>query len=860
MAQIRITNKGMQRNMPLDSFPDGAMQEIINFRFREGAWRPIPGKEKKFNVPQGDWTKIWLHVAEGLEKYIGYNQDTGQLSVIDMALGTSTSIKVYPAGSDINVRFIKRFMIAVGDTTDVFLYKDGVYTAVALNDTPRVIIEVTEEKTEESILNEPGSTTAEGLLGYFRRLVYEMSVDGYISGSVSFRFAWKMFDGSYIKHTIPDVILSEQLNYNIYRKGVTGDDPYKFTDVYFYKLGVKLFSGYDQVSTDVIRSLCVFMSKPEERYTIDETTITDEVLQQYLPENTNNRRLSQMNIALNDKFDTLADPENWFLVKEINIEDLQGLSGTYSDEIDLKGYMSDYAVRETMPVDNFSHHKLGGGIAFNYNDRLVLGDTQQNMGPVWLGSLAGSSYSTYTIYGVRSGYMVAILKTENGEKKVFTPAVFTIFTQSGEYIVVLAPDIAYQINNFVIGYQDARATKIDILIDNMAGGYNLFGSLTLTKSKYGNYSYYAKEGFGIIEIRTSNLNQPGYPVDLTNTLEDQNRVQISELKNPFVFPAKNSYQVGQGTILGFGTNAEPISTGQYGEYPLIVFTSKGIWAMLQGQGDILFAAINPLNGEVVSNQDQIVSTGHGVVYATRRGIYFLKGMDLQPLSDVIEGRPLLEFLGNDHFEYFLNTATLCNLLTKLSLVDVNNYILDAAFGFDKINNELIISNNSYEYSYVFNFESMSWHKVSVSYQIFINDYPNLLGLNSLGVFDLGIESDLQPLHFSFVTQPQSLGAGTTYKKLERSVLRCNLAVQDGTYLTFSIFASDDLLTWQFITGGQRAGKLVNLLTTRSHGSAKYYIFVIAGQIKLVDSSIKSINYVNGIDVDYTTRLENKLRK
>ena len=235
-------------------------------------------------------------------------------------------------------------------------------------------------------------------------------------------------------------------------------------------------------------------------------------------------------------------------------------------------------------------------------------------------------------------------------------------------------------------------------------------------------------------------------------------------------------------------------------------------------------------------------------------------MDLQPLSDVIEGRPLLEFMGNDHFEYFLNTAALCNLLTKLSLVDVNDYILDAAFGFDKINNELIISNNSYEYSYVFNFESMSWHKVSVSYQIFINDYPTLLGLNSLGVFDLGIESDLQPLHFSFVTQPQTLGAGTTYKKLERSVLRCNLAVQDGTYLTFSIFASDDLLTWQFITGGQRAGKLVNLLTTRSHGSAKYYIFVIAGQIKLVDSSIKSINYVNGIDVDYTTRLENKLRK
>lgn len=856
-TQTRITTQGIQRNKALDEFDDGAMQEIINFRFRDGAWRPIPGKEKKHNIPAGSWTKIWLHVAEGVRNYVGYNKVNGQLSIIDMATGESKLIKNYEAGANINVRFLKRFLIAVGDTTDVLLYKEGSYTSVTLSYPPYLNIYKTEEKTEATTLNKPGSTTAEGLLGYFRKKIYDFSQDGFITGSVSFRFAWKMFDGSFVKHTIPDVVISGILDYNIYRKGADGADPYQFTNIRGYKLGCKIGVGYDDISTDIVTSLCIFMSKPEERYVIDETTITNEVLAQYLPEHTNNRRLSEMSIAENDEFDNLADAKNWYLVKEINIEDLQNLTGEYTSEIDLKGYMQDYAVRQIMPVDSFSHHQLGGGIAFNYNDRLILGDTKTKFGEVVIGQVNRLTWRTFPVFGTRSGYIVAILKTENGEKKVFTPATFTIFTQSGKYIIVLAPFLAYGNNNFVVGYQDARATKIDIIIDNLAGGYNLFGSLKLTKSKYGNYSYYKKENFERIEIQTTSLNTPAYPVDTTNILEDQNRVQISELKNPLVFPAKNSYQVGQGRIIGFGANTEPISTGQYGEYPLIVFTSKGIWAMLQGQGDILFAAINPLNGEVAYNQDQIISVGHGVVYSTKRGIYFVSGMKVEPLSDVIEGAPLLSFTNNLHFKNFLNNAKLCNLLSSISVIRVIDYISESKFGFDKINNELIVSNDNYEYSYVFNFESMSWHKVSDSYSIFINDYPNLLALNQNGIFDLSVESELQSLHFAFVTQPQTLKSSNSYKKLERSVLKCNLNATIATYITFAIFASDDLSTWQFITGGQRTGNINNILTTRSHGSAKYYIFLVCGQ---VDQSLTAENTIQAIDVQYTTKLDKKLRK
>ena len=55
---------------------------------------------------------------------------------------------------------------------------------------------------------------------------------------------------------------------------------------------------------------------------------------------------------------------------------------------------------------------------------------------------------------------------------------------------------------------------------------------------------------------------------VSDTYVDHNRVQVSEIQNPFVFPAELSYQVGSGNILAMNANAEPLSTGQAGEHPI----------------------------------------------------------------------------------------------------------------------------------------------------------------------------------------------------------------------------------------------------------------------------------------------------
>ena len=92
METTRIQIKGINRNKSRGEFADGDCQEIINMRFRDGSWRPIPGKEKKFNSFTDTYTKIWHHSQDGIDNYVGYIQATGVLNIINTSTGTGTLI------------------------------------------------------------------------------------------------------------------------------------------------------------------------------------------------------------------------------------------------------------------------------------------------------------------------------------------------------------------------------------------------------------------------------------------------------------------------------------------------------------------------------------------------------------------------------------------------------------------------------------------------------------------------------------------------------------------------------------------------------------------------------------------------
>ena len=58
------------------------------------------------------------------------------------------------------------------------------------------------------------------------------------------------------------------------------------------------------------------------------------------------------------------------------------------------------------------------------------------------------------------------------------------------------------------------------------------------------------------------------------------QIFTSVVNNPFVFEASGDNTVGTGRIIDIAANTEAVSQGQFGQYPLLVFTSEGIYVTM----------------------------------------------------------------------------------------------------------------------------------------------------------------------------------------------------------------------------------------------------------------------------------------
>jgi hypothetical protein len=852
---MRINLKGIVRNRADGEFQDGECQEIINMRFRDGAWRPVPGKEKVYNALADTYTAIYHHVQDNVDNYVGYIQATGGLYLIDMALGIGTLIKTYMAGAEVKVQFLKRFLLVIHSLgIDKFIYNptDG-YKIVNIIYPPSSILMMASSSHTEIT---DTASTGEGLLGKLKKSYIEASENwGHLSGGIMYRIAYKLYDGTYVMHTIPRYFQFASLG-GVVRK-VTGGWRIEYYNAYLY---VWINRGYYALFAemkDIISSVCIFCSKNEVLYNIDEYSLTDDVLDGV----TTYKNYGQL-FQINEEYKKLADVTGWRKVHEIPFLQASNIYAGLTEAIDMRGFYLDHAVRENLPVDNFSAHSLTANTSFVYNDRLMLGDVTTILGShsqhYLISNYRESEYDEVAYYHL--SYLLFVLSTDAG-------IAYKLQAIGGKYCTRLSDGKLVAIfDNSVLGYPDSRCTEIRLITEN-AGAYYVTHTFTMKKSANDNYSYYHSEQFSgdnsTLDTGIYNFDNVEVEIDFTagnivnleiyadtGTIQDQNRVQVSELRNPFYFPAKNSYQVGSGTVTGLGTNTEAISEGQFGQYPLYVFTNKGIWMLQQGSGDVVFASIAPVSGEV--SISEVCSVGNGVVFASSRGLYLVAGKQVQRISQAIEGDINSDFYANNHFAYFVNHASLVQLTDSLSDCNFLEYLENAKFGFDKINNELLILNTTYPYIYVYNFEFMSFHKLNNTYSLIIQNYPFLYAVDSDGVTNISSETGTGEVSILAISQPQSLDINEVYKKIERAILRCKIETKTACYFTFAIWATDDLKTYQFVTGGQRTGEVQNIMLSRTHGSNKYFVFAIFGQVAPVSD-------ISSVDFSIISRLAGKLR-
>lgn len=309
-----------------------------------------------------------------------------------------------------------------------------------------------------------------------------------------------------------------------------------------------------------------------------------------------------------------------------------------------------------------------------------------------------------------------------------------------------------------------------------------------------------------------------------------NILKVSAVDNPFYFPTAQTYKF-EGEIKGLASNAEAISTGQFGAFPLFVFTKEGIWAMqvdTSGQGAYTTQSLS--SREVCSGA--ICPVSGGVVFSTDKGVMAISGGQVTDLSAVLDGFEV------DFFKY---NAEMWNAIfakagkdAVVNPVPIRKYIKGAVIAYNYHYNEIIVSNKALfeegaaPYSYVYSLTNQVWSVIDTVFDLTTNKYPELV------VFDKGdgkmytFEDGAAKNKVVAITRPFTLGS-FDFKRLRQAGLRTTF---EGS-LNFYLLGSNDGAEFKCITGKEveDSGTYRDLITAMSRSKQyKYFAIAIAGQM------------------------------
>lgn len=269
-------------------------------------------------------------------------------------------------------------------------------------------------------------------------------------------------------------------------------------------------------------------------------------------------------------------------------------------------------------------------------------------------------------------------------------------------------------------------------------------------------------------------------VTSVNDKENLNsQIFTSVVNNPFVFEASGDNTVGTGKILGIIANTEAVSQGQFGQYPLMVFTDEGIYG-LSVNSEGLYSRAYPISREVCNEDSPLVPTDRLVFFAAKKGLMAASGGSVACMSEQMRGRVPRNFatFGEGKFLDFLKGC--------LIAYDYRDSIL-----------RIFSKGKSYQYIYNMVDKTFSMVNSGIEAQAVVNDYPdNLIQDTNGNVYSLtakpDINEDTENYSGSFTTRPLKLGGSMTLKSL-RAVK--HLFDSDEGTIGLEIYGSNDCKHW-----------------------------------------------------------------
>lgn len=838
MENVKIQFKGITRNTDDGICADGECMELINARVNNSSIEPI-GNPILLKQTVNKYTSIYHHTIA--KRYIGVTE-SGQMYEMPEDLSSETILT-----TDVKAKGIEFIGNTVSIVTDeglrYMIFRNGNYIYLGgLPDVPKMQIgkEVKEISVEIENISEYDDETR---YGNFLKVLSEANSSGYYCYSAAFCAAFRLFDGSYTKSTEIQIVY---LDY---------DDKVVLTNTDTQE-EIELAGGYTQrffAQTDwrgkLAHILCFKPSFVFENY--DLSLWSDIILGIEIFSTDNFRSFLQTTDVgpYMSKFETdFKSP----VQRASNISIMYNIAtlgfGETSKSVDINVSVDNLATLPAM-VDSFgTHHNIIPSSLYSYNSRLHLSGIKRNLSR-----------------GVRV----------SNTTKEYQFVIHTYIHGSEGDEIVENLEIGKYIRPFVM-YPDSRAYKM-IIYKTEIYKPTVGIVLELKKSDYFNFSYYCKEyeyGRGSVNKKTgffdiidvSDFSEMQMEETTDGIDYDRNNVMyVSNLNNPFFFPENQVYQFNT-PIVGLQANVIAMSQGQFGQFPLYVFTRDGVYAMSVGTGNVAYATQTPVTRDVCNNPDSICGLDTMVAFSTDRGLMVIDGASTQLISEKIYGFLPSCTISSPIIEKILGVSSLEDDISSVVFPD---YLEEAKVGYNYEAKEIVVANRNFSYSYVYSLKTGEWHKISQQIENFVNSYPYTWAMTGNQILDLN-NTHRSVSKIALVTRPIKMGT-LTHKRILQAALRgiVKRSLSDlylrGEPVMFRgdsvdifsdvgmyILASNDAEHFELVAKKERMVDIRDLVTKMNKSKPyKYFMVCLVGGVR----TDVSINYIEMIvDESFTNRL------
>ena len=575
------------------------------------------------------------------------------------------------------------------------------------------------------------------------------------------RTAVRLFDGSYVNHSAPyclgagqtystDIWICEQ------HAQLDPDDP----DYYYYYLCIRINPTAPKVFLnntsdlekwgDIIRSVDVFASSPVENPVIESqgtptpvsgigeakvilTDVTREWDVEMQGQLLELSQIEELAVSRNVFRQVLIGSQNQSIYDEV-------FSTTWAEMSTGDGVVIPYPkqeqleLRDALPDDYDSNFITIAEDSTVFNQRLVLSGVRQllSSGNTWFGAPVSAFYydGNYTSYKFKyyvtasSGDSIdtilssgdassTIGKSYNGTD-TFTPG------------TVVSPRIECCFGWMAYPHPNCKKMIIRATQNGTPGVKFIDVEMKQHPKLSCSYAFF---GFGV-ELGSldamSDMNDTKF-AQVNPYLSYLNKMFYSEVGNPFIFPVSNRHTFDD-EVLACKVANRALSQGQFGQYPLYVFTKGGIYSMATTAVGT-FASVAPLSRDVAFSAKAIQSIDRAVVFTTSKGVMLLSGSDVTCLSTEMNGRhytidgSVASLLRND-----ANFAPLLESLTDST--PFMSFMEDARYAFDYAGDRLLCFNPFKPYAYAYVQGSHTWHKINMRYGFYfdriLNSYPETM--------------------------------------------------------------------------------------------------------------------------------------